>query len=84
MGARARGLTLEPTPLLHIGAAVRLTCEGRTVDGVVVVASGNGASLVIEFEALLAGWAGYMPVLWTAAGWEAMNGVPIALASADP
>jgi hypothetical protein len=46
------------------GDAVQITCKGRTVVGSVLLASGNGRSLMLQFEALLAGYAGMMPVSW--------------------
>jgi len=50
--------------VFHEGQPVRLTFAGRTVNACVVLASGNGHSLALEFEALLGGYAGMMPVLW--------------------
>ena len=45
------------------GARVKIRFKGREVEGVVVLASENGNSLALEFEALLGGYAGMMPVL---------------------
>ena len=45
------------------GERVWITCEGRRVEGVVLIASSNGKSLALGFEALLAGHVGVMPVL---------------------
>jgi len=45
---------------------VQVTFEGRTVDGIVLLASPNGLSLALGFEALLGGYGGGMPVLWDA------------------
>lgn len=42
---------------------MEITCDGRTVEGTVTLASSNGRSLVLAFEALLGGHAGMMPVL---------------------
>ena len=47
---------------MKTGQAVRITCAGRTVDGTVALASSNGRSLVLIFEAVLDGHAGMMPV----------------------
>lgn len=44
------------------GDRVKITCEGRTVDGVILLASENGKSLALSFEAILAGHVGMMPV----------------------
>lgn len=48
---------------LSEGEHVKITCEGRTVDGEVTLASANGRSIVVMFEAILAGHAGMMPVM---------------------
>lgn len=45
------------------GERLRLTYDGRTVDASVLLASGNGYSLMLSFEALLGGYVGQMPVL---------------------
>jgi hypothetical protein len=45
---------------------VRVTLGDRTVPGVVLLASPNGYSLALEFDAMLGGYAGGMPVLWDA------------------
>ncbi|MBO0715838.1 MAG: hypothetical protein J2P55_00685 [Rhizobiales bacterium] len=42
---------------------VLITCEGRTVPGFIVLASENRKSLMIEFEAMLAGHVGSMALL---------------------
>ena len=39
-----------------------ISCDGRTVDGVVVFASHNGVSLMLGFDAMLSGHVGMMPV----------------------
>lgn len=46
------------------GERVRIAYEDRMVTGSVLLASGNGKSLMLEFDALLGGYAGRMPVLW--------------------
>lgn len=55
----------EPTAMRKYrnGDAVRITYEGHTVEGSVALASDNGLSLILQFEALLNGYAGSMPVL---------------------
>jgi hypothetical protein len=45
------------------GDNVRIKCDGRTIDGEILFASGNGNSLMLGFDALLAGHVGMMPVL---------------------
>jgi hypothetical protein len=46
------------------GQAVKIRYQGKTVSGVVLLASPNGFALVLEFEAILGGYVGTMPVLW--------------------
>ncbi len=46
------------------GDAVAITCADRTVQGEVKLASSNGVSLMLEFEAILAGHVAMMPVVW--------------------
>jgi hypothetical protein len=63
------------------GDAIRITCDGRTVDGVVMLASDNGRSVVISFEALLLGHLGMMPVVQENDGsFSALiSGAPVAI-----
>ena len=53
-----------PPRLWKTGEELRVKCEGRTVNAHVILASRNGGSLAIGFEAILAGHAGMMPLLW--------------------
>jgi hypothetical protein len=50
--------------LYRTGEHVRITYGGRTVDGVVLLASPNGRSLMLGFDAMLGGYLGQMPVLF--------------------
>lgn len=45
------------------GDAVWIGCGGRRVEGEVLLASANGRSLMLHFEAILAGCVRSMPVL---------------------
>ena len=45
------------------GDNVQITYEGRTVDGVVFLASENSRSLILSFQAMLGGYVSSMPVL---------------------
>jgi hypothetical protein len=45
------------------GDAVTIFCAGCRVDGTVIMASPNGASLMLGFESILDGHVGMMPVL---------------------
>ena len=49
----------------RVGEKCRVTCEGRAVDAKVVLASLNGVSIIVEFDAIVAGYAGVMPLLWS-------------------
>lgn len=51
-----------PARIFTTGERVTITYEGRTVVGTVKLASTNGVSLFLEFEALLGGFVGGMPV----------------------
>jgi hypothetical protein len=45
------------------GQAVQIECDGRTLAGSVIFASGNGKSLMLGFDAIVDGHIGMMPVL---------------------
>jgi hypothetical protein len=50
------------------GDRVRISMGGKTMDGVVTLASRNGKSLVLEFDGALGGegiYCGMMPVTWS-------------------
>jgi hypothetical protein len=67
------------------GERVLLSCEGRTVPARIVLASQNGRSLMLEFDAIIAGCVGMMPVLQDEAGaWASvMTGTPLTIARPD-
>ena len=44
------------------GDVITIACDGRSVEGVILLASKNGASLMIGFEAILHGHVGMMPL----------------------
>lgn len=46
------------------GDLIRVTAFGQTCDAVVSLASANGVSLMIQFDAMLGGYVGMMPVVW--------------------
>lgn len=50
------------------GDLVTVTSDGRTVEGEVFMASPNGISLFIAFDAMLHGMCGSAPLLWREAG----------------
>jgi hypothetical protein len=45
------------------GEFVKVTLGGRTVRAVVMLASGNGRSLMLQFDAMVGGYPGMMPVM---------------------
>jgi hypothetical protein len=58
---------ITPAPLLTTGARARVTFAGRTVEATVALASPNGRSLFLTFDAMLGGYVGGMPLLWDGA-----------------
>lgn len=49
---------------------VKVTVQGvRTENACVILASKNGKSLVVAFEAMLGGYVGTMPLMWTEEGY---------------
>jgi len=46
------------------GISANITCQGCTVNAVVVKASPNRTTVLFRFEGILAGYAGVMPVMW--------------------
>jgi hypothetical protein len=48
---------------MKTGDPIWIDYEGRTVEGTVMMASENGRSLMLGFEAMLGGHVGMMPVL---------------------
>lgn len=67
------------------GQQIEIECDGRTLPGSVVFASSNGRSLMLGFEAMLAGHVAMMPVLRDDDGTyhSIMNGTTIKLKPAD-
>lgn len=66
------------------GDRVSITAKGiggktRTVEGKVILASENGVSLCLQFEAILNGHAGTMPILKTDHGYVTLFGDPVDL-----
>jgi hypothetical protein len=49
--------------IFKTGSKVMIEYEGKKVEGVVRLASRNGRSLGLAFDAMLGGYAGLMPVL---------------------
>lgn len=54
--------TPQPARVLQYGDIVNLTCDGRTVEAKVVLASPNGQSLALEFEGIVNWHIGVMAV----------------------
>jgi hypothetical protein len=65
------------------GDRVRITIAGQTVTGSVVLASQNGRSLAVTFEAVLAGAVGMLPILQNDDGsWRDIMGRAVDLETA--
>lgn len=67
------------TPLLQRGDFVHVTTDtGRTVDAMVVLASPNGRSIVLMFDAMIGGWLGQLAAFLDEDGrWAALDGMPL-------
>lgn len=50
----------------RVGGRVWLTFDGRTTEAIVVLASGNGRSLMLGFDGLLGPYLGMLPIRWDA------------------
>lgn len=59
----------DPSRIWRTAERCRISYQGRTVDGAIKLASKNGKSLMLEFEALLGGYMGMMPVSWAPGGY---------------
>lgn len=68
------------TPEFKDGDRVLIECDGRRVPGTVMLASPNGVSLFLTFEAILAGYVRGMPVLRDDDGsYRTLDGTPLTL-----
>lgn len=71
---------MEPPRIWKTGERCRITCGGRTVDGWVELASANGVSLFVCFDALLdpgggaGGYPGGMPLMWNGEAFQDLAG----------
>jgi len=64
------------------GDTVTTTYDGRTIDAVVILASPNGRSLMLQWDdGMLGGHVGMMPVLRDERGnyWSLIEGKPVTL-----
>ena len=58
---------MTPPRIWKLGEECRVICpDGRKVDATVELASSNGFSLAVSFEAIVGGWVGMMALLWSA------------------
>ena len=66
---------------LKTGDAVLIDCAGKKIAGTVLLASSNGKSLMLEFEAILDGHVGMMPVSRDDGGayYSIVTGKPVTL-----
>lgn len=69
------------SPPLQRGDFVVITTDtGRTVDAMVTLASPNGRSIVLMFDAMIGGWVSQCPAFLDDAGhWAALDGMPLTL-----
>lgn len=69
------------TPPLQRGDFISLTTDtGRVVEAMVTMASPNGRSLIVMFDAMIGGWVGMMPCFEAEDGsWTAIDGMPITI-----
>ena len=52
--------------LWKLGDGCVIRCgDGRAVEATVLLASANGVSLALQFEAIIGGWVAMMPLLWS-------------------
>jgi hypothetical protein len=63
LGERRQSREEELIHQWHTGDRCIITADGNTVDARVILASPNGRSLMLEFDAILLGHVGTMPVL---------------------
>lgn len=56
---------MEPPDIFKHGDQVFVTHAYKTTFAVVTLASKNGRSLILSFNAMLGGYGGWMPVLWS-------------------
>ena len=68
------------------GEAIEISCEGRTVNGVVIFASPNGLALMLGFEAILGGHVGMMPVtmLDATSGYSIIDRTAVTIRKREP
>lgn len=67
------------------GDFVTIRCDGRTLPGMVTLASSNGKSLIVLFDGILAGHVGGMPVSQNEAGeYRTLTGMAVELSEGLP
>jgi hypothetical protein len=72
----------EPMRIWKTGERVEIAFDGRVVFGTVMLASTNGRSIMLGFEALVGGYVGMMPIMWCDADEEfrdLIQGLPVVL-----
>jgi hypothetical protein len=75
-------MTAGPPRIWKLGDQCQIVCpDGRKVDAEVQLASSNGFSLALAFEAIVGGWVAMMPLLWSATRerFEDFHGEPFEL-----
>jgi hypothetical protein len=68
-----------PPYVFHAGEWVRFCVDGFVDDndGEVLVTALNGRSLIVRTDAIVAGYVGLVPLLWTEYGWQTLTGIPV-------
>jgi hypothetical protein len=63
------------------GDDIEVTCQGRTADGKVLMASPNSQSLMISFDMICGGHVGKMPVTMTSeiSGFSIIDGTEVTI-----
>ena len=75
------GPPIDHPPLARGAFVVVTTDTGREVEAMVTMASPNGRSIILMFDAMIGGWAGLMPAFQDDAGcWSSLDGIPISIA----
>jgi len=86
-------MSVEPVPgppidarPFRTGEAIIITTDrGREVEALVQVASPNGRSLILAFDAMVDGWVMQMPAFQADDGqWASLSGMPLQLRRVSP
>lgn len=74
------GPPIDANPFRAGEAIVITTDTGRQVEAIVQVASKNGRSLILGFDAMIGGWVTQLPAFQEDDGnWRSLDGIPLSL-----